>query len=63
LLQQQRPLYLQPVDSDGKYPWMQDNRGSKPRRGGSGSGGNKGVKRKAVDEETCGSQTKRTAIA
>ncbi|KAF9080153.1 hypothetical protein BGX23_002572, partial [Mortierella sp. AD031] len=37
LLEQQRPLYLQPVDSDGKYPWMQDRRDSKPRQGGSGS--------------------------
>ncbi|KAF9084795.1 hypothetical protein BGX23_010228 [Mortierella sp. AD031] len=23
LLEQQRPLYLQPVDADGNYPWMQ----------------------------------------
>ncbi|KAG0197548.1 hypothetical protein BGX33_000520, partial [Mortierella sp. NVP41] len=37
LLEQQRPLYLQPVDTDGQYPWMQDKRGSKPRPGGSGS--------------------------
>lgn len=63
LLEQQRPLYLQPVDSDGKYPWMQDSRGSKPRRGGSGSGGKKGVKRKAMDEVTYEGQTKRTTIA
>ncbi|KAG0244112.1 hypothetical protein BG011_003038, partial [Mortierella polycephala] len=34
LLEQQRPLYLQPQDSAGNYPWMQDKRSFRPRSGG-----------------------------
>ncbi|KAF9539631.1 hypothetical protein EC957_005186, partial [Mortierella hygrophila] len=45
LFKQQRSLYLQPQDSAGNYPWMQDRRGSKPRPRGYGK--KKGVKRKA----------------
>jgi hypothetical protein len=61
LLEQQRPLYLQPQDNDGHYPWMQDKRSSRPRPGGYGR--QKGVKRKATDEGEEVSQTKRPAIA
>ncbi|KAF8938778.1 hypothetical protein BGZ47_008442, partial [Haplosporangium gracile] len=60
LLNQQRPDYLQPVDSDGNYPWKQDRRGFTPRSGG--SGGIRRVKRKA-DERTESSQLKKVAIA
>ncbi|KAG9060910.1 hypothetical protein KI688_007867 [Linnemannia hyalina] len=34
LLEQQRPLYLQPQGSDENYPWMQDKHSSRPRPGG-----------------------------
>lgn len=60
LLNQQRPEYLQPVDSDGDYPWKKDRRGFAPRFGG--SGGIRGVKRKA-DERTESSQLQKVAIA
>ena len=29
---QQRPLYLQPVDADGSYPWMQQDGKEEPPR-------------------------------
>lgn len=33
LLDQQRPLYLQPKDTNGNYPWMQSERRFQPRPG------------------------------
>jgi hypothetical protein len=61
LLNQQRPLYLQPKDTDGNYLWMQNNRSFKPRSGG--SGGPRGVKRKAKDEGLGRGQIKKAAKA
>ena len=40
LLEQTRPLYLQPIDQDGKYPWMESTSSSSSSSSGGGSGGN-----------------------
>jgi len=74
--QQQRPLYLHPVDKDGHYPWLEggsessaqpdDAPGSLQQAGGGGSSaGCAGRKRQAeedgvADKEKDGKRTKAT---
>jgi len=62
LLEQQRPLYLQPQDSAGNYPWMQDKPSFRPHSGRYGR--QEGAKRKAGGEGAQSSQSnKRVALA
>ncbi|KAG0213355.1 hypothetical protein BGX28_004693 [Mortierella sp. GBA30] len=73
--QQQRPLYLHPVDKDGRHPWrelpkdasgsLQQARSNVGRAGCAGRAGRAGSKRQAeedgdADQETGGKRTKAT---
>jgi len=69
LLKQERPLYLQPKDENGNYPWMQVA-SSCAASGSNDQFGQKGVKREAqkgvkreVPEEWTGTSQRRKRIA
>lgn len=47
LLHQQRPKYLQPIDKDGHYPWMEDDESNRLDSGSSSSLASKDAKDKA----------------
>ncbi|KAG0211194.1 hypothetical protein BGX28_008374 [Mortierella sp. GBA30] len=53
LLHQQRPLYLQPVDGNGHYPWMQamSSSSSSSNSGGSSSNGGSSSSSNSNDDE------------
>ncbi|KAF9176568.1 hypothetical protein BGZ51_000312, partial [Haplosporangium sp. Z 767] len=50
LIHQQRPLFLQPIDSQGRFPWMDGSSSSSSSSGVSGSGSSSDCKRQGPEE-------------